>query len=63
MNKNQVITASASGTFALGGDMKVHRLGFGAMRITGDGVWGPPKDRQEALAVLRRAIELDVNLI
>jgi aryl-alcohol dehydrogenase-like predicted oxidoreductase len=63
MNKNQVITASASGTFALGGDMKVHRLGFGAMRITGEGVWGPPKDQQEALAVLRRAIELDVNLI
>src|SRR5688500_19889590 len=63
MNKNHVITAAASGTFTLGGDLKVHRLGFGAMRITGDGVWGPPKDRQEALAVLRRAIDLDVNLI
>src|SRR5262249_45057743 len=41
----------------------VNRLGFGAMRITGDGVWGPPKDRKESLAVLRRAIELSVNLI
>ena len=50
-------------TFDLGGDLRVNRLGFGAMRITGDGVWGPPKDRDEALAVLRRAVELDVNLI
>lgn len=49
--------------FQLGGDLPVYRLGFGAMRITGDGVWGPPRDRQEALAVLRRAIELGVNLI
>jgi pyridoxine 4-dehydrogenase len=49
--------------FNIGGDLPVHRLGFGAMRITGDGVWGPPKDREEALAVLRRAIELGVNLI
>jgi len=57
------ITAARSGTFHLGGDRPVHRLGFGAMRITGDGVWGPPKDRKEALAVLRRAIELGVNLI
>ncbi len=55
--------ASKSGTFHLGGDLPVHRLGFGAMRITGDGVWGPPKDRDEALRVLRRAIELGVNLI
>src|SRR5262245_55369110 len=55
--------ASKSGTFLLGGDLPVHRLGFGAMRITGDGVWGPPKDRDEALRVLRRAIELGVNLI
>jgi len=57
------ITAAASGTFELGGDLPVHRLGFGAMRITGDGVWGPPKDRAEALKTLRRAVELDVNLI
>ncbi len=57
------ITAKQSGTFLLGGDLPVHRLGFGAMRITGDGIWGPPKNRDEALAVLRRAVELDVNLI
>ncbi|MEA2491925.1 MAG: pyridoxine 4-dehydrogenase [Acidobacteriota bacterium] len=57
------ISAAASGTFRLGGDLPVHRLGFGAMRITGDGVWGPPKDRAEALKTLRRAVELDVNLI
>jgi pyridoxine 4-dehydrogenase len=56
-------TAAAGGTFALGGDLPVHRLGFGAMRITGAGVWGPPRDRQEALAVLRRAVALDVNLV
>jgi pyridoxine 4-dehydrogenase len=55
--------ASNSGTFSLGGDLPVHRLGFGAMRITGDGVWGPPRDRDEALRVLRRAMELGVNLI
>src|SRR5471032_1888426 len=57
------ITAATAGTFHLGGDLALHRIGFGAMRITGDGVWGPPKDRKEALAVLRRAIELGVNLI
>jgi pyridoxine 4-dehydrogenase len=55
--------ASKSGTFNIGGDLPVHRLGFGAMRITGDGVWGPPKDKAEALRVLRRAVELGVNLI
>jgi len=49
-------------TFTIG-DLTVNRLGFGAMRITGDGVWGPPRDRKEALAVLKRAIELGVNLI
>ncbi len=58
-----MIHASRSGTFHLGGDLPVFRLGFGAMRITGDGIWGPPKDRDEALRVLRRAIELGVNLI
>ena len=63
MKKKENISAARSGTFAIGGDLNVHRLGFGAMRITGEGVWGPPKDRAEALAVLRRAIELDVNLI
>ncbi|HEY6844559.1 MAG TPA: aldo/keto reductase [Thermoanaerobaculia bacterium] len=56
-------TAADSGTFRLGGDLPVHRLGFGAMRLTGDGVWGPPKDRSECIRVLRRAIELGINLI
>ncbi|MGW9349602.1 aldo/keto reductase [Nocardiopsis flavescens] len=56
-------TAALSGTLALGGDLPVHRLGFGAMRIVGEGVWGPPRDRDEALAVLRRAVELGVTFI
>jgi len=59
----QTLNAAQSGTFLLGGDLPVHRLGFGAMRITGKGVWGAPKDHDESLAVLRRAIELGVNLI
>ncbi|HUP44805.1 MAG TPA: aldo/keto reductase [Thermoanaerobaculia bacterium] len=63
MKTKQMISASQSGSFPLSGDLSLHRLGFGAMRITGDGVWGPPKDRKEALAVLRRAVELDVNFI
>jgi aryl-alcohol dehydrogenase-like predicted oxidoreductase len=50
-------------TLTLGGDLEVHRLGYGAMRITGDGIWGPPADRDAALAVLRRAIGLGVDLI
>lgn len=54
---------SLAGKVSLGGEISVHRLGFGAMRITGDGVWGPPKDRDRALAVLRRAVELGVNFI
>jgi pyridoxine 4-dehydrogenase len=53
----------ASGTLTLGGDLEVHRLGFGAMRITGSGVWGPPPDRDAAVAVVRRAVELGVDLI
>jgi aryl-alcohol dehydrogenase-like predicted oxidoreductase len=57
------LSASAAGSVSLGGKVTVHRLGFGAMRITGDGIWGPPKDRQGALAVLRRAVELGVNFI
>jgi pyridoxine 4-dehydrogenase len=57
------ISAKASGTFAIGGDLPVNRLGFGAMRITGDGIWGEPKDREKAKQVLRRAVELDVNFI
>jgi len=55
--------AQESGTFILGGDLTVNRLGFGAMRLTGPGVWGPPADRDEAVRVLRRAVELGVNFI
>jgi len=55
--------ATASGTFTIGGDLTVYRLGFGAMRLTGPGIWGPPKDKQESIAVLRRAVELGVNFI
>ena len=50
-------------TFKIGGDMEVNRLGFGAMRITGEGIWGPPKDPAEAKRVLKRAVELGVNFI
>jgi len=57
------ITASAAGTFHLGGDLPVHRMGYGAMRITGKGIWGAPADKPAALATLRRAVELGVNLI
>jgi aryl-alcohol dehydrogenase-like predicted oxidoreductase len=60
---NKEISASAAGRVTLGRELTVDRLGFGAMRITGKGIWGPPKDRNEALAVLRRAVELDVNFI
>jgi pyridoxine 4-dehydrogenase len=55
--------ASASGTFSLGGDLTVNRLGFGAMRLTGKGVWGPPADPDECIRVLRRAVELGVDFI
>jgi aryl-alcohol dehydrogenase-like predicted oxidoreductase len=57
------LSAAASGTISLGGELTVNRLGFGAMRITGEGIWGPPKDRAGAIAVLRRAVELGVNFI
>ena len=56
-------SAAGSGTISLGGELTVNRLGFGAMRLTGDGIWGAPKDRATAIAVLRRAIELEVNFI
>jgi pyridoxine 4-dehydrogenase len=56
-------SAADSGTIDLGGELIVNRLGFGAMRLTGDGIWGPPKDPATAIAVLRRAIELGVNFI
>ena len=61
--KPGTITADASGTLTLGGDLRVHRLAFGAMRLTGPGVWGAPADKKEAIAVLRRAVELGVNFI
>src|SRR5580704_17556371 len=62
MNRKE-LSASLAGDISLGGEISVHRLGFGAMRLTGQGIWGPPKDRKAALAVLRRAVELDVNFI
>jgi pyridoxine 4-dehydrogenase len=55
--------AAASGTFNLGNDLQIHRLGFGAMRITGKGIWGEPANSEEARRVLRRAVELGVNFI
>jgi pyridoxine 4-dehydrogenase len=57
------VQTETTGTFALGGDLSIHRLGYGAMRITGPGIWGEPKDRGEALKVLKRAVELGVNFI
>jgi pyridoxine 4-dehydrogenase len=57
------LTAAKSGTFTIGGDMTVHRLGFGAMRITGTGIWGPPKNPEEARRTLRRVPELGVDFI
>src|SRR5437016_3711571 len=55
--------AGLAGTLSLGGELEVRRLGFGAMRITGDGIWGPPKNPDSAVRVLRRAAELGVNFI
>ena len=63
MSSKQEVSASLAGNVSLGGKVSVHRLGFGAMRLTGDGIWGPPKDKEAALAVLRRAVELGVNFI
>ena len=57
------VPASLAGEVSLGGEISVHRLGFGAMRLTGQGIWGPPSDRKGALAVLCRAVELGVNFI
>jgi pyridoxine 4-dehydrogenase len=56
-------TTSFEQIFTIGGDLKVNRLGYGAMRITGKGIWGPPKDRDEAIRVLKRAVELGANFI
>src|ERR1700683_3344072 len=57
------VNAKASGTFVIGGDLTVNRLGYGAMRITGDGIWGESRDTESAKKVLRRAVELGVNFI
>jgi len=62
MNTKQV-SASQAGVVTFGKEVSVNRLGFGAMRLTGEGIWGPPKDRKGAMAVLRRAVELGVNFI
>ena len=62
MSTNEV-NAMQAGTVTLGNEFSVHRLGYGAMRLTGPGIWGPPKDRKVALAILRRAVELGVNFI
>ena len=63
MSESESVDAAMAGTIDVGGDLTVNRLGFGAMRITGAGIWGPPSDRDEAKAVLRRAVELGVNFI
>jgi pyridoxine 4-dehydrogenase len=63
MIQEQTVSAAAAGVFTIGGDLTVNRMGYGAMRITGQGVWGPPPDKTAALATLRRTLELGVNLI
>ncbi len=63
MKKSITYNASSAGTFLLGEEVPIHRLGFGAMRITGPGIWGPPKNPKEAKEVLRKTIELGVNFI
>ncbi|QRK09190.1 aldo/keto reductase [Archangium violaceum] len=63
MNRGTSRPVERSGTFTIGGDLVVHRLGYGAMQLTGPGIWGPPRDHAEALRVLRRALDLGVDLI
>src|SRR6266567_3356196 len=63
LSMNGQPSAKAAGTIGVGGDLTVNRLGFGAMRVTGQGIWGEPSDREIAKAALRRAVELDVNFI
>src|ERR1700676_2519464 len=62
-NRKQSTLAQRAGEFSIGNDLRVTRLGFGSMRLTGKGVWGPPADRAEAISVLRRAVELGINFI
>jgi pyridoxine 4-dehydrogenase len=57
------VPAAAAGTITLGGDLEINRMAFGAMRLTGKGIWGPPRNRDEAIRVLQRAVELGVNFI
>ena len=59
----KIISASLAGSVSLGGEVSVHRIGFGAMRLTGEGIWGQPKSRTDAIKVLRRALELGVDFI
>ena len=63
MSTPAAISAADSGTFAINGQVRVHRLGFGAMHITGPGIWGEPRDKEECARVLRRAVELGINFI
>ncbi len=63
MSQTNQRPATASGTFTIGGDLTVYRLGFGSMRLTGKGIWGPPANKQECINVLHRALDLGVNLI
>jgi aryl-alcohol dehydrogenase-like predicted oxidoreductase len=63
VTNNKELSARSAGQVSLGKELSVNRLGFGAMRLTGEGIWGPPKDRKAALSVLRRAVELEVNFI
>lgn len=62
LNKKNM-TAKLSATFTLGGELSINRMGFGAMRITGEGIWGPPADKEEAIRVLKKAVELGINFI
>ncbi len=63
MSTTQANLAAQSGTYTLGGDLTIHRLGYGAMRLTGDGIWGPPKDHDESIRVLKATLELGINFI
>ena len=63
MSQEQTLSAATAGRVTIGGDLTVNRMAYGAMRITGPGIWGPPADKPAAIATLRRAVELDVNLI
>lgn len=63
MNAQTAQPATQSGTFSIGGDITINRLGYGAMRITGTGIWGPPKDHDESIRVLKRTLDLGINFI